>query len=309
MKGTAGEIQTLEVFKPLLQRARYKGAYGGRGSGKSHFFAAAAVARCVDFPGTRVVCVREVQRSLKESVKRLIEDKIETLEVCDNFTILTDRIVTQGDGVILFQGMQDHTAESIKSLEGFDVGYVEEAQTMTRRSLEMLRPTIRKDAEGDRPASELWFSWNPRHASDPVDQFFRGQTPPPNSEVVSVSYEDNPRFPDVLKEERAYDEINSRARYGHVWLGEYEPAAIGAIWDRLTLHTNRRDEAPSLTRIVVAVDPAISNESGSDEHGIIVAGVGEDDRGYVLEDASCHGGPRDGNVPPPVEIGSAGIAC
>lgn len=279
--------ETVRPFKPLLESARYKGAYGGRGSGKSHFFAEAAVERCVIHPGTRVVCVREVQRSLKESVKRLIEDKIEALGVGDRFRIRNDRIMTQGGGVILFQGMRDHTAESIKSLEGFDVGYVEEAQTLTSRSLEFLRPTIRK------PESELWFSWNPRHASDPVDQLFRGPVPPPDSAIVRVSYRDNRWFPDVLEQERAYDELNSRARYGHVWLGEYEPAAIGAIWDRLTLHSNRRDAAPAMTRIVVAIDPAVSNEAGSDEHGIIVAGIGEDGRGYVLEDASCHGGPRD----------------
>jgi len=279
--------KTVGPFKPLLYDARYKAAYGGRGSGKSHYFAEAAVERCMTHPGTRVVCVREVQRSLKESVKRLIEDKIEALGFGDDFRILDDRIMTQGGGIILFQGMRDHTAESIKSLEGFDIGYVEEAQTLTSRSLEFLRPTIRK------PKSELWFSWNPRHASDPVDRFFRGPAPPPNAAIVRVSYDDNRWLPDVLKEERAYDEIHNRARYGHIWLGEYEPAAIGAIWDRLTLHSNRRDAPPSLTRVVVAIDPAVSNEEGSDEHGIIVAGVGEDGRGYVLDDASCHGGPRD----------------
>jgi phage terminase large subunit len=95
-------------FAPLLHPLRYKGAYGGRGSGKSHFFAEAAVERCVHYPGTRVVCVREIQRSLKESVKRLIEDKIETLGVGDWFNILSDRIITQGGGVILFPAPHDH---------------------------------------------------------------------------------------------------------------------------------------------------------------------------------------------------------
>lgn len=119
------DIPTARVFAPLLPPSRYKGAYGGRGSGKSHFFAEAAVERCLRFGGTRLVCVREVQRSLKESVKRLIEDKIEQLGVSNRFRILNDSIETPGKGIILFQGMQDHTAESIKSLEGFDIGYVE----------------------------------------------------------------------------------------------------------------------------------------------------------------------------------------
>lgn len=281
------DVQTARVFQPLLRPSRYKGAHGGRGSGKSHFFAELGVERCILNPGSRIVCVREVQKSLKESVKRLVEDKIIALCVGDKFRVLNDSIVTPGGGVILFQGMQDHTAESIKSLEGFDIAYVEEAQTMTARSLEFLRPTIRK------PGSELWFSWNPRHASDPVDALLRGPSPPPDSSVVRANYADNPFFPDVLEEERAFDERALPARYGHIWLGEYEPAAVGAIWDRLTIHQNRRPDAPRLTRIVVGVDPAISAEAGSNETGIVACALGEDGRGYVLEDASCHGAPQE----------------
>ncbi len=279
-------IQTAKVFEPLLAPARYKGAHGGRGSGKSHFFAELAVYRCVQDPGIRLVCVREVQKSLRESVKLLTEDKIRVLGVEPLFNILHDRIETPGDGLILFQGMADHTAESIKSLEGFDIAYVEEAQTFTARSLELLRPTIRK------PESELWFSWNPRSASDPVDAFFRGMEPPPDSVIVRTSYRDNPFFPAVLEEERQFDERVNRHRYGHIWLGEYEPMAIGAIWDRLTIHEGRRAEAPDLERILVAVDPAVSAEVGSDYHGIIVCAEGADGRGYVLEDGSMRGTPR-----------------
>lgn len=279
-------IKTAEVFESLLEPSRYKGAYGGRGSGKSHFFAELAVYRCVQALGVRIVCVREVQKALRESVKLLVEDKIGALGVGAMFRILSDSIITPGGGVIMFQGMQDHTAESIKSLEGFDVGYVEEAQTLTQRSLEFLRPTIRK------AGSELWFSWNPRHASDPVDALLRGQNPPPDAVVVRTSYEDNPFFPEVLKEERAYDEQHTRDRYGHIWLGDYEPAAIGAIWNRLTLHQGRVAEAPAMERIVVAVDPAVSSEEGSNEHGIVVAGIGSDGRGYVLDDVTCRGGPQ-----------------
>lgn len=280
------KIPVARVFKQLLAPARYKGAHGGRGSGKSHRFAEMGVERCIFRPGTRMVCVREVQRSLKESVKRLVEDKIKALQVEHLFGPLHDRIDTPGGGVILFQGMADHTAESIKSLEGFDIAYVEEAQTLTARSLEFLRPTIRK------PDSELWFSWNPRSASDPVDDLLRGMNPPGDSIVVRTSYRDNPFFPDVLEQERLYDEQFKRDRYAHIWLGEYEPVAVGAIWDRLTLHQGRRDEAPDLERIVVAVDPAVSAEEGSNEHGIIVVAEGADQRGYVLEDATMKGGPQ-----------------
>ena len=287
-------IPTARVFRPLLGPPRYKGAHGGRGSGKSHFFAEAAVERCVQYPGQRIVCVREVQKSLKESVKLLIEDKIRAMGFAGDFGITDKEIRTPGNGLILFQGMQDHTAESVKSLEGFDVGYVEEAQTLSKRSLEMLRPTIRKDPTADRPGSELWFSWNPRNAKDPVDAFLRGPVPPPDSAVVRANYMDNPFFPRVLEEERAFDEVNNRDRYAHIWLGDYEPAAIGAIWDRITIHEGRRSDAdvPALTRIVVAVDPAMSSEPDSDEHGIVVCGLGDDGRGYVLDDFSTRGTPE-----------------
>ena len=281
------DIRTARVFQPLLAPSRYKGAHGGRGSAKSHFFAELGVESCVLKPGTRGVCVREVQKSLKESAKRLIEDKIDQFEVGSQFRVLTDSIVTPGGGVILFQGMQDHTAESIKSLEGFDWAWVEEAQTMTARSLEFLRPTIRK------PGSELWFSWNPRHPTDPVDKLLRGEHPPQNSAVVRTSYADNPFFPDVLEAERLHDKANNPLRYAHIWEGEYEPAVVGAIWDRGNLHQYRRDDPPTLGRIVVAIDPAVSSEAGSDDHGIIVAAEGEDGRGYVLDDVTMKGGPRD----------------
>lgn len=287
-------IPTAQVFQPLLGPSRYKGAYGGRGSGKSWFFAAMIVERCLRTPGTRVVCVREVQKSLRESVKLLIEDIIESLGVGSLFRSMSDRIETPGGGVILFQGMQEHTKESIKSLAEFDLAYVEEAQTMTAGSLEMLRPTIRKQYP-DGTYSEIWFSWNPRSAKDPVDAFLRGPDPPPDAIVVKTGYLENPFFPEVLEIEREYDEQHKRDRYGHVWLGDYEPAALGAIWDRVTLHEGRMDEAPAMTRIVVAVDPAVSTVESNDEtsgmHGIVVAGLGSDGRGYVLSDSTTRGGP------------------
>jgi phage terminase large subunit-like protein len=282
------EIPTPRVFAPFLQPKRYKAAFGGRGSGKSHHFAEDIVDAAVRRSGLRVVCVREVQKTLKESAKRLIEDKITSYGLWPMFggKPRNDHIVTPGGGVILFQGMQDHTAESIKSLEGFDIAWVEEAQTLSALSLEFLRPTIRK------PASELWFSWNPRSNLDPVDQFFRGTQPPDNAAIVKVNYSDNPFFPAELEEERLHDSRANRDRYAHIWLGEYEPMAIGAIWDRQTIHAHRRRDLPKMGRIVVAVDPAVSAEIGSDEHGIVAAGIGEDQRCYVLDDASLKGTPR-----------------
>jgi phage terminase large subunit len=206
-------IDTPPVFAPLLDRARYKGAKGGRGSGKSHHFAEAVVERCLLQPGCRVVCVREIQKSLQESAKRLIDDKIAAFGV-PGFIPRASSIDTPGGGVILFQGMQNHTAESIKSLEGIDVAWVEEAQSLSQRSLDLLRPTIRKDG------SELWFSWNPRRPSDPVDAFFAD--PPPDSVVVTANFDDNPWLPDVLRAEMELDRARDPEKYAHIWLGEYE---------------------------------------------------------------------------------------
>lgn len=163
-----------------------------------------------------MICVREVQRSLKHSAKLLIEQKIQSLNVGDYFRVQHDSIKsTRGRGQIVFQGMQNHTAESVKSFEGFKRAWVEEAQTMSQRSLDMLRPTIRADG------SQLWFSWNPREETDPVDQLLRGTNPPPDSVVVEVNYMDNPWFPDVLREEMEYDRGRDIDKYEHIWLGGY----------------------------------------------------------------------------------------
>lgn len=286
MSSSIHKIETARVYLPLLGAGRYKGAHGGRGSAKSHFFAEALVERCLINPGTRWVCVREVQKSLKESVKRLVEDKIQAWGVGAQFESRFDSTITPGGGLILYQGMQDHSAESIKSLEGFHGVWGEEAQTMSARSLEMLRPTIRM------PGSELWFSWNPRSATDPVDDLLRGMKPPAGTVVVKANWRDNPWFPQELEDERTHDLAAKPDRYMHIWEGDYEPTAIGAIWDRLVIHRGRVEAPPELSRIVVSIDPAVSGQPGSDEHGVIVCGIGANGRGYVLEDLTCRGGPE-----------------
>lgn len=208
-------ISVPQAFKPLWQKARYKGAHGGRGSGKSHAFAELLVVRAATAKGFRAACVREVQKSLKNSVKLLVEDKIRALGVGHLFEILEAEIRTPGGGVIMFQGMQNHTADSIKSLEGFDVAWVEEAQSLSQRSLDLLRPTIRK------PGSELWFSWNPNKPSDPVDVLLRGENPPGDSVVIEVNWNDNPFLPDELKADLEDDRRRDPDKFLHVWQGHY----------------------------------------------------------------------------------------
>jgi phage terminase large subunit len=211
------------ALAPLLAPARYKGAWGGRGSGKSHFFAELLVARCVRSK-TDAVCVREIQKSLKQSVKKLIENKIAALGVSHLFEALEAEIRVANGGVIIFQGMQDHTAESIKSLEDFDIAWVEEAQSLSQTSLTLLRPTIR------RPGSELWFSWNPRRKNDPVDKLLRGPSQPTGAVVVRANWADNPWFPPELEQERADDARDRPDQYDHIWEGDYAKVTEGAYF-------------------------------------------------------------------------------
>lgn len=209
------EIETPRAFLPLLEPARYKGAHGGRGSGKSHFFGELLIEQSIT-QRIDAVCVREVQKSLDQSVKKLLESKIEALNAGAYFEVQDQRIFSTHGGRIIFQGMQNHTADSIKSLEGYDIAWVEEAQSLSQFSLDLLRPTIRK------PGSELWFSWNPRAATDPVDVLLRGAEPPPDARIIQVNYTDNPWFPDVLREEMEYDRRRDPDKYAHVWLGAYQ---------------------------------------------------------------------------------------
>lgn len=279
------------MFVPLLEPARYKGAHGGRGSGKSHFFGEYTIEDHLMFPGLRTVCVREVQKSLKESIKRLLEDKIEALGVGSMFNVLATEIQTPGDGLIVFQGMQDHTADSIKSFENFNRALCEESHTLSARSLELLRPTIRNP--GPTPTSELRFVWNPRSVSDPVDQLLRGMDPPKGSIIVQSNYKDNPWFPSDLEDDREHDRLHNPDRYDHIWNGGYEPQVVGAIWSRQVLHGCRVAEMPcTRERTIVAVDHAVSDTATSNEHGITVQALGADQRGYLLEDLSLSGTPH-----------------
>ena len=273
------------AFADLDRPARYKAYFGGRGSGKSHAFAAALIRRAYRAP-VRILCAREVQRSIKDSVRQLLVDKIRALGVSERFSCLDAEIRGSNGSKFIFCGLQDKSADQIKSYEGIDIVWVEEAQTISARSLEVLVPTIR------RPGSELWFSWNPRHRTDPVDLLFRGAEVPDDAIIRKVTYDDNPFFPSELEAERLFDRRAKPDRYAHIWIGDYEPAAIGAIWDRATLHENRRKEPAELGRVLVAVDPAVSAETGSNEHGILVGGLGDDRRGYVLDDLTTTGPPK-----------------
>lgn len=217
-------VELPRKLKPLLQPKRYKGAYGGRGGAKSHFFAEQVVIRCYT-ARTRVVCIREVQKSIKDSVRQLLIDKIAKLGVQSEFTVLDTEIRGPHGSLIIFVGMQSYNSDNIKSLEGYDLAWVEEAHTLSQYSLDLLRPTLRKKG------AELWFSWNPRYKTDPVDAFFR-KDPPGNAVSVSINWRDNPWFRETeLYEDMLKDFERDPDKAEHVWNGAYG-AGQGAILAR-----------------------------------------------------------------------------
>jgi phage terminase large subunit len=225
------QLKTAEVFEPLLAPSRYKGIWGGRGSGKSHFLAEKLMEDCLAEPGEtgeglRSVCIREVQKDLAQSSKLLIETKLNAygLGDADGFKVYRDVITTPRDGLMIFKGMNDYTADSIKSLEGFKRAWWEEAQTATAHSLNLLRPTLR--ATG----SELWFSWNPRRAVDPVDVMLRGPEKPTGAVVIKANWKDNPWFTQELEQERLDCLRMQPEQYDHIWDGGYVSVIEGAYY-------------------------------------------------------------------------------
>jgi len=225
------DIPTAEVFEPLLAPARYKGAYGGRGSGKSHFFAEKLIDDSLAEPGDfgaglNSVCVREIQKDLNQSSKLLIENKLSDFRLTerDGFKVFRDVIQTPKDGLMIFKGMNDYNGDSIKSLEGFKRSWWEEAQTASLTSVNLLTPTIRS------PGSEKWFSWNPRRQIDPVDKMFRGKDIPTGAIVVESNWRDNPFFTDELEQERKDCLRIQPDQYDHIWEGGYIKVMAGAYF-------------------------------------------------------------------------------
>jgi phage terminase large subunit len=271
------DIQTARVFVPLLAPKRYKAAHGGRGSAKSNFFAELLVEECITRPGTRAVCIREVQKSLKDSVKLLIEDKIQKLGVARMFDVVEAEIRTPGSGLIIFQGMANHNAETIKSLEGYRIAWVEEAQSLSARSLALLRPTIRM------PNSEIWFSYNPETPEDPVDAFLRGDKAvgPDQATVVQANWRDNPWFPAVLEAERLIDFARDQDEYDHVWEGGYITISDAVIFrNRVSVE---QFETPADARFFHGADWGFSQDPT-----VLVRCFVKDDCLYVDQEAVGH---------------------
>lgn len=206
-------IPVPRAYVPFLSPRRFNGLEGGRGGAKSHFVAERLVRKTLK-THSRIACVREVQNSIKDSVKQLLEDKIAKFGVSHKFKVTDREIVGPNDSLFIFRGLQNHTATSIKSLEGFTDAWYEEAQSLSKKSIELATPTFRT-------GSKQWFTWNPDQPTDPVDVFFRENKGDPDFLHARVNYSDNPWFPDELRRDMERDRARDPDKYGHIWLGGY----------------------------------------------------------------------------------------
>lgn len=207
----------------LTEKARYKGAKGGRGSAKSWSFAKALLI-LGSSRRLRILCTREVQKSIKQSVHKLLKDQIEALGLSSFYEVLDTEIRGKNGTEFSFSGLSDQTVDSIKSFEGCDIVWVEEAQSVSKRSWSVLIPTIRKDG------SEIWLTFNPELETDETyDRFVTNK--PDDAIIVDMNHSDNPWFPEVLEKERLQALATlPKAEYEWIWEGKCKPAVAGAIY-------------------------------------------------------------------------------
>lgn len=262
----------------LFQPHRYKVAYGGRGSGKSWGFARALLLQASNKP-LRILCAREIQRSIRQSVHQLLTDQIQSLGLGPFYEVLESEIRGINGSLFSFTGLANNTVESIKSFEGVQIVWCEEAQTISKKSWDILIPTIRK------PDSEIWVSFNPNIDTDNTYQRFV-VGPPDNAKVVKVNWQDNPWFPDVLEDERQHS-LKTNPDYANIWEGDCKAAVDGAIY------SNEIREAQEGNRITtVPYDPmmkvhVVMDLGWNDSMSVILCQKGISDLriiGYIEDD-------------------------
>ena len=220
-----------EKLRFLFQPKRYKIAYGGRGGAKSWGFARALLILGAQRP-IRILCARETQKSIADSVYKLLCDQIQALGLVEFFAVTKTNIVGANGTEFTFAGIRQSSVGDIKSYEGCDICWVEEAQIVTKRSWEILIPTIRK------PDSEIWISFNPELETDETYKRYV-LTPPTESQVVKINWRDNPWFPDVLKQEMLDLKAKSPDDYEHVYEGMCKQVVEGAIYRKELLEADK----------------------------------------------------------------------
>lgn len=215
-------IKFPKVFKPLREPKRYKVMYGGRGSSKSW-----TVARQLLIMGAErkllILCTRELQKSIKQSVHRLLKNQIDVMGLKSFYEVLDTTIRGKNGTEFIFMGTK-HNPEEIKSTEGIDICWIEEAHNITEDSWDIIDPTVRKDG------SEIWITFNPRFKFDHVYQMFIANTPPDDAWVQEVNHDDNPYFPDPLRKQMERMRQDDYEKYLFIWKGKLKQLAEGAIF-------------------------------------------------------------------------------
>lgn len=286
------EMQIPKKLKPLLKPKRIKLIIGGRGSGKSQTVAQLCVMDA-QTRGLKTACFREFQNSIDDSVYSLIKSCIEQMGVT-GFDVQASRILQKGEDAFKFRGLA-RNPDAVKSMHGFKRFWVEEAQTISSRSLELLLPTLR---ETD---SEIWFTANPGSRADPLSKEFivpyerelldNGYYEDDYIMIIVCNYSDNPFFPDVLEQQRLRDlETKSRALYSHIWEGQFydevENSIIPADWFDAAIDAHKKLGFKPSGAVIAAYDPS---DEGADakgyacRHGSVVLDVTDNDSGDITE--------------------------
>lgn len=236
---------------------RYRACHGGRGSAKSHSFAQALILKAAQEP-MRIGCFREIQKSIRDSVKRLLDDKIRDSGLSDLFESTDTEIRGTNGSLFIFGGLRTNP-DAVKSTEGIDIAAVFEANRVSQRSWDLLVPTVRKTG------SEIWAEWNPENETDPVDQKFRGPSgAPPGSIVRQVNWVDNPFFPDVLRQELEWDRRRDPDKYQHIWMGGYQRNSEARVFKNWKIEPFDIDPAWTLRQGAdwgFSVDPSVLVQS------------------------------------------------
>lgn len=263
-----------KMLNLLMAKSRYKVAYGGRGSGKSYGFADGCIIRALKTK-TRILCARQLQNSIKDSVHKLLGDRIVALGLSQYFDITRESIKCKNGSEFIFKGIQNNVQE-IKSMEGINICWVEEAEGVTEESWDILIPTIRTEG------SEIWVSFNPNMKTDATYQRFV-VNPPESCTSIKINYDENPFFPEVLREEMEFCKKLNYPKYEHIWLGV--PNAEAGNLFKMDKFKRYKYAPEKFNGLYIVCDTAFSEKKSADNSAFELWGVTGKDK-YLL-DAYC----------------------
>lgn len=224
------DFSSADWAQALDPKHRYIFIKGGRSSGKSHEVVNYLIERSIEEEDLKIVGLREIQKSIDKSSKSLVDNKVKEMGISSLYKSVQSEVrkqIGKDSGLFYFQGMNDLTADNIKSLEGFKIAWFEEAQNCTRNTLKVLRPTIRTEG------SQLIFTWNPKFPEDAIDEFCNQVRNEPDVLVIHVNYTDNPFLSSEVLREVELDKKNNPEDFGHIWLGEYDTSFHGHYYAKL----------------------------------------------------------------------------